>query len=161
MAEAFKSYFCDWCGQIVTNCQLVYHCNDCDECFCQQCAKLIPQKPKKRYERIKEIAMQQDDGGKNHWIWNVDESELETFERMMKKSKRLSNVTFDLCKRDGLTPGCYPYEYDINCVLPIDDSWPIGTMKPWRKYDPENEHRQLTRHQKEAPFDVGVERNRE
>ena len=76
--------------------------------------------------------------------------ELETFERMMWKSKRLSNVTFDSCKRDGLTPGCYPYEYDINCMMPIDDSWPIGTMKPWRKYDPENEHRQLTRHQKEG-----------
>ena len=108
MAEAFKTYHCDWCGQIVSLSRLVYHCGECEETFCGDCAKLIPQKPKKRFEMIKDYAT--DTGTKNHWIWNVAESDLMPFEELMWKSKRLPNVTFDSCKRDGLTPGCYPYE---------------------------------------------------
>ena len=145
MAEAFKDYFCDWCGQVVTVSRLVYYCGECEECFCGDCTKLIPQKPKKRFEMIRDYA--EETGRKHHWIWNVKETDMMTFDKLRATSKRLPNVTFSSCSRDGLTPGCYPYEYKLNCK-PIDDSWPDWQDKPWRDYNPENEHRQLTRHQK-------------
>ena len=148
LVEAFKDYFCDWCGQVVTVSRLVYYCSECEECFCGDCSKLIPQKPKKRFEMIRAYA--EETGRKHHWIWNVKETDKMTFDQLRAASKRLPNVTFSSCSRDGLTPGCYPYEYKLNC-MPIDDSWPDWQDKPWREYNPENENRQLTRHQKEAP----------
>ena len=46
LARMFDNFECDLCGQDVKNCRLVCHCPDCDEVYCQQCAREIPQNPK-------------------------------------------------------------------------------------------------------------------
>jgi len=91
----------------------------------------------------------EEEGIVNHWIWNTQAHDTQTFDELRAASKRLPNVTFSSCYRDGMTPGCYPYEYKMNCMLPIDDSWPKWQKEPWREYKPDNEHRPLMRHQEE------------
>lgn len=142
LARMFESFECDLCGQDGNYCRLVYHCPDCDEVYCQQCAREIPQNPRQRMERIKIQAELQEN--KLHWINQTGKSDLERLDEKLAKHPRLTNVTFDSCIRDGCKPGSFPFETDIYCKE-VDDEWPIGIMKPFRKWDPMNADRKVTR----------------
>ena len=120
MARAFDGFECDSSRQKGKNCRFVYHCSDCDEVYCQQCAREIPQKPRQRYERIKLQAELQENP--NNFFYKVKDSDLETLEEKLKKNPRLTNVTFDSCIRDGCAPGSFPFETDKYCK-PVDDSY--------------------------------------
>ena len=104
---------------------------------------------RKRYERIKERASLEDNGGVNHWIHNMDSSEFETLEDKLKANRRLTSVTFDGCKCDGFDSGTYAYEYDKSC-REVDATWPIGVQKPHKVWDLMNDNRQKHREDQKA-----------
>ena len=142
LARMFESFECDMCGQPVNNCRMVYHCHDCDEVYCQQCVREIPQNPRQRMERIKIQAESQENS--LHWIYHVGKGDMERFDENLEKHPRLTNITFDSCIRDGCAAGPFPFETDIYCKK-VDDDWPIVIMKPFRKWDPTNADRVVTR----------------